>query len=647
MNWLLPGFLAAALAVGLPIALHFLRSRPKQIVRFPTLRFLGASAVRDTNRHRLRRRVTLALRCLVLLLLAAAFARPFWLGRRAAHGQVMVVAIDNSFSMQAAGRLETLRRWALDQLHDLRPGDSAGLLLMQPRPTWLAPITDDLGRVTTTLIAMRPGFETTHYGDALRVGAEALAAYPGAAKTLVWMADEQRLGWLGVNLDQALPAGVKLRLPDPSPAPGRQAAIVSVARGGKPGAAELEVGIRLFAPAKQTRTLSVVADGKTLTTRKLALGLGENRVAVPLPEGAGEALRVALDPDDLPADDVAWIAGEPAGGRRVYLDAAEGPDFLVHALHATQRLGAAGVDPASLPAGAWPADAVVILRGPEAFRAPMVERLNRFVDAGGPLWIFADGSPEQTAWLEAHGIFAKPWPATDEPAHLRDWDPESPLLAAFVGESLAPLLDVDFQRGFDLAGDALASVANWPDGRMALATTRDHGRRILVAGFSLDPEATDWPAQPSFVPFVHQGVRWLGSQGSAKGDWRVGETIPLPAGEGTWRALDGPEHEAARKVEGRVRPSAPGLYEFAAGPVRRVFAVNLPAAESDLAPWPDAARLAALESQEPAAPVAAQASLLPVSHEIAESQQRLWWWLLALGGLFLLAELTLANRTSM
>jgi len=390
-----------------------------------------------------------------------------------------------------------------------------------------------------------------------------------------------------------------------------------------------------------------VTNGKLLATRKLALELGENRVVLPLPEGTTEALRVTLDPDDLPADDAAWIAGEPAGGRRVFLDAAEGPAFLAHALRATQRLGAAGVKPASLPTGAWPTDSVVILRGPEAFRAPMVERLNRFVDAGGPLWIFADGSPEQTAWLEAHGISAQARSVAEEPAHLRDWDPESPLLAAFAGESLAPLLEVDFQRGFDLSGDTLAPVANWPDGRMALATTRDHGRRILVAGFSLDPEATDWPAQPSFVPFVHQGVRWLAAQGSAKGDWRVGDTIPLPAGEGTWRALDGPVREAARKVEGRVRPAAPGLYEFAAGPVRRVFAVNLPAAESDLTPWPDTTQLAALESQETAVPVAAQASLLPVSHELAESQQRLWWWLVALGGLLLLAELTLANRTSM
>jgi hypothetical protein len=92
----------------------------------------------------------------------------------------------------------------------------------------------------------------------------------------------------------------------------------------------------------------------------------------------------------------------------------------------------------------------------------------------------------------------------------------------------------------------------------------------------------------------------------------------------------------------------PGLYAFQAAGGTRFFAVNPPADESDLTPWPDPSKFAALESREVAAPSAGQASLarLDLSDEVAESRQRLWWWLLAFCGVGILAELALANRTA-
>jgi hypothetical protein len=91
----------------------------------------------------------------------------------------------------------------------------------------------------------------------------------------------------------------------------------------------------------------------------------------------------------------------------------------------------------------------------------------------------------------------------------------------------------------------------------------------------------------------------------------------------------------------------PGLYEFFDGKTRQDFAVNTPLSESDLAPWPDAVQLTAFESKaDPQKVDAVNEAAMRLSDEVAESRQRLWWWLLALAGVALLGELAVANRTS-
>jgi hypothetical protein len=233
-----------------------------------------------------------------------------------------------------------------------------------------------------------------------------------------------------------------------------------------------------------------------------------------------------------------------------------------------------------------------------------------------------------------------------EPVHLRDWDVEHPVLDAFAGQSLLPLLEVEFYRGFNLTGEALAPIAQWPDGRTAIAELDSGGRRLLIAGFAPDRETTDWVAQPSFVPFVHGAIRWLAALRDTREDWRVDDTIPLPEETGVWRALDGPGLREAVAVNGSVRPRLPGLYEFTGPRMKKVFAVNPPVEESDLSPWPEPERLASLES--PATDEAtSRVSTVPAGLIVTENRQQLWWWLLAACGCALLAELLMANRTTL
>jgi hypothetical protein len=77
MNFLAPLFLVGGLAVALPIIFHLIRRTPTVQRPFSSLMFLSPSPPQLSRRSRLDKILLLLLRCGIIALIAAAFARPF------------------------------------------------------------------------------------------------------------------------------------------------------------------------------------------------------------------------------------------------------------------------------------------------------------------------------------------------------------------------------------------------------------------------------------------------------------------------------------------------------------------------------------------------------------------------------------------
>ena len=95
MIWLAPWVLVGLLAVGLPIAIHFLVRGRAKTQSFPTLRFIVRSRLLPTRRMQLNDLLLLLVRVTTIASAAVALAQPYWstAGRREAFEQTLARAI--------------------------------------------------------------------------------------------------------------------------------------------------------------------------------------------------------------------------------------------------------------------------------------------------------------------------------------------------------------------------------------------------------------------------------------------------------------------------------------------------------------------------------------------------------------------------
>jgi hypothetical protein len=666
MHLLLPAFLGATALVGLPVVLHLLRLQTRKHIPFPSLFFLGKEAVRDANRQRIRRWLTLLLRCLLIVLVVLAFCRPFWLLEHSDTSRAVVVVIDNSYSMQAEGRSAAVEAWLAPQIASLRAPDQLGVVLMHPAPMWLVPLTDNLALGRSALKSLPQSYETSHYRAAIELAAAKLSLSSLEQKQLLVAADQQRIGWAGVRFERPLPSGVKLHPAPPAPEPKRQAAVVALkaTRTGDERIA-LDVTIRGYAPASDERTVTFLAGGEVLGTQRITVAAGASKVvhaeyAVPDFKSA-LMLHATIDADELPVDDVAYTALAGTDDHRMILTPGAAPtdvDFLRLALTAarTGRPATFQIDPVPGEGVAWPATTVAILRGTAPFVGSAASSLDAFLSAGGSAWIICDGSLAQTAWLATRGAVVAPLrPAAGARLKLRDFQLDHPLFAPFNGHSITPLLAPTFHRGWSLRGDTVEPIARWSDRTIAIAEVPTGGGRLLITGFGETRADSTFPIEAAYVPFVKQAVIWLAqNQMASPLGCRVGDTLALP-GAGTWRAVLTPKTVPSTEVNGYVTPTVPGIYAFEQPNLpKRFYAVNVDTLESDLSPWPTPADFARLILKEPekAGPAPAKVagkSLLPPADAVIDSElvdERLaWWWLLLAAIVVLFLELALSNRT--
>src|SRR5262249_31593334 len=193
LSFLSPLFLIGAAAAAVPIVLHLLKREPEARVRFAAVKLLKRAPVEHTEKRHLRALILLALRVTALVLLALAFARPFFAsGAAVASSGITVIAIDTSYSMSAPGRFERARQLAKDAIARAPAGDLVGVVTFADAAQITARPSSDRVLATAAIDEAAPGFGATRYRGALSAASQALGGRRG---TIIVVTDLQENGW--------------------------------------------------------------------------------------------------------------------------------------------------------------------------------------------------------------------------------------------------------------------------------------------------------------------------------------------------------------------------------------------------------------------------------------------------------------------
>ncbi|MEO6002348.1 MAG: BatA domain-containing protein [Opitutus sp.] len=659
MSLLAPWFLLGFALIGGPIIAHLIRRATRERVTFSSLRLLEPSPPRLDRRSRVQNPWLLALRCLIVAVLAFGFARPFFRHTPAgakppARARHVVAILDESASMRRSGLWDAARSKITNlvgTLHDndrlvlLTAGTSVHELITSAQWTAALP-SDRAGLVRTVLESRQAGWGPTPLDSAVET---ALSRWEDMAESndasarheLVIVSDfaaGARTAGLA-NVDW--PASTEVTLEDVTPndlgnaslhwlgwaepADGKLAARVRITR-------SFDAPEALHLQWRNALTDAPVTEREAVT---LLPGASEVRL-IPWPGEPSASLVLELSGDRQPFDNRLWLTHAPPQSVEIGYVGGDAADDSRHARFYIERAISGWREPiahlgSDLPATAGSANLVIVTSPPDS---AALETLRGRVTAGAFALVLL--SSDEMVRVASELAQEPGWTATAPDradALLGQVDFKHPLFAAFADPLFSDFTRIHFWQPRSIAlpaGSKATVAARFEDGSPAVIETVVGQGRLVVWGGDWSPAASQWVLSSKFVPWL-QSLAERAAGGSARpAIAEIGDTRRLLANgvPAQWRRLSTP---IAASLES-TSPEEPGIYELTQGNDRRTVSVLVPRAESEaktisLDTWEQLGVPVRLTAEQREASTARD-SLPAAAPAVLENQQQLWRWLL-------------------
>ena len=545
LSWINPLYLAGLMLLALPVLIHLVQKHQHHGARFPSLLFLKQIPRRERRRMEIRHWLLMLLRCLLLLLLVFAFARPF-LASGGPAGLApdrvdSVLVLDRSYSMRVADHWQQALDHALRQVDAMTASDRIGILLVDDEVETVSDLSGDGEKLSGLLRDQAPGWRATRLPLAIEQASRMLAGSDALRKRIVVISDFQSSA---ASTVARVSDDIELETLGIEARGGANASIGSVEIGAAARDAANEFMLQVEVVNHSTQALdqeiTLTLDGREMARRTLRLPPGSTRVETFEGLSAGSDLLrgvVSLADDALDVDNRHYFiyssklqlpvliveGGALRSNQSVYLqnalELARNPAFRIER-RALSTLTAEDIA----------TQAVLILNDLSLPAGEMADALGEYVSAGGALLVIA-AEASQPDWPESL-LPGKPGRAVSAPpasAHqLAQFDAEHPLSLRLgsrnvIGLSLARIFSY---RAFETGAEDRV-VARYSDGGAALLERQVGEGRVQVLTTTLDTHWNDIVLQPAFVPFLQQNLRYLAAHERFSRESRLGDIVDL------------------------------------------------------------------------------------------------------------------------
>ncbi|HSV98775.1 MAG TPA: BatA domain-containing protein [Sedimentisphaerales bacterium] len=671
MSFLYPLLLAGVTAVALPIVLHMIRRHTRKRVTFSSLMFLRTTAPRLRNRSRLEHIPLLILRCLIVCLLAMAFARPFLskpiAAARTQPGKRIVLLLDTSASMRRAGMWNRAVEEARSVLEDVGPSDRVCLMTFdRTAQTWIGFeqwSTMDLPQRTPAVIRSlaetSPGWGATNLGQALIAAAETIEddevsddrQAPGLRR-IVLISDLQQGSDLSALLSYEWPEQVELAT-TPISCKETSNASAQLLTSRDPLAGSRQGGgtnVRIHNSADAIRNrFQLHWDAEPQAGREVYVPPGQGVVVQAPPRPASStATRLVLTGDDHDFDNALHVAAPLEQQAIILYVGRDDPNdpkamhyYVRQAFTASSQVTTRSTRGALTEKDLTTASLVVVA---DATVQTNPAALRRYLESGRTILLVLSSPEGATTLRDLTGIDDLECHEAEvgRYAMLDSIDFKHPLLMPFSDPRFGDFTRIHFwkHRRLSLADHPQAKVLARFDGDAPAWIEIAVGRgSLLVWTSGWHPSDSDLALSSKFVPLLYSILEQGGTFAERQSQYLIGDAVRVSAQR--VHKPDGSTLDLDADGQAFIATNLPGIYAVQSPTGSRNFAVNLAPAESRTEPMAvedlETMGISLGSVSDVASTLGAQA-MQHSSFAQMESQQKLWRWILVAALSMLLIE---------
>jgi hypothetical protein len=678
-------FLWGLAAAAVPVIIHLIKRSRAIKLPFAAMRFLAIDPNQRIRSQKWKQLLLLLMRVSAIILLALAFARPFF---KNVHSnpiwgegpKAAVILVDNSFSMGYENRLGAAVSKARELLATFKPGDNATVMMFSEKVETVGETDQDYAGLGEQLArAAQVSARSTNYLRTIQAAETRLLELPLERKTIYLISDLQATGLDNLHLNWKIQPGIQLEFISAQRSNLENVAVREVLVSSKhERGSNRDVLVRIKNFGGETRSGDAVLtlNGRDVSQKSFSVDPQDEEIVqfnhVVMPEGAVSGVvelkgsSDALDFDDryffvlqnIIKSKILAVNGEP-NQRDVTQDELF---FLERAVNVGElaKYSLVQVGPQRMAEQDFSEYQVIVLANVKELGRSVMERLTYFVRSGGGLVIALGDQVNTTIFNQ---LFRELSPATlegrafsslrrESSVILTDIDYQHTIFRMFSDARQGDPSTAQFHQYFQSTPIAAEAVlARFDDGGPALMDRKIGSGKVILYTSTIDTEWNNLPVKAIFLPMLYQTIQYVAAENRGHKSYLAGAPVKLQnvlesdikSGGVSVRIPSGDDLEVTDAIFDQTE--APGIYEVHRknrNRTREVFAINVDTRESDLTPM-SAEEFQSKFVVENGEKV--QSAGIAANSDQQEDRQQLWR--LAILGVILLlvGETWLANRT--